>query len=263
MTFAIHAGGGGASGTFPSSSTTQTVTTNSSGDATASVLTANGTYGGFTVTVTVAGTSLSQTFNLTNTAYDLTIRKAPVGIFYQGQQNAQYTITVTNAGNLATNGTITVTDTLPTGFSYVSGSSGWTCGVASQVVTCTNSGPVSANNGTLTLRLTTNISTSAGTSATNAASVACACSPAEPNTSNNSVSIQTPVALLPDLTVAASHSPSTFTVNDSGDGIVISVSNSGVGPTSGTVTVTDTLPAGLTFVNLNTPTGVVRPTGRR
>src|SRR5271166_6177346 len=63
--------------------------------------------------------------------------------------------------------------------------------------------------------------------ATNAASAACACSAAGPNTSNSSTSIPTPVAQLPDLTVAASYSPSTFTVNDGNDQMTITASNSG------------------------------------
>ncbi|MGA3025910.1 MAG: hypothetical protein ABSF98_14165 [Bryobacteraceae bacterium] len=66
VTFAIVAGGGGASGTF-ASTPTQPVTTGADGTATAPVLTANGTAGGFTVKATVAGTSLTQTFSLTNT----------------------------------------------------------------------------------------------------------------------------------------------------------------------------------------------------
>jgi uncharacterized repeat protein (TIGR01451 family) len=236
--------GSGASGTFSNSTNTINGTANGSGQV-SETFTANSTFGSYSVTV-AAGT-VSNTFSLTNTAYDLTISKAPVGVFSQGQQGAQYTITVTNAGNLATNGTITVTDTLPAGLTYVSGSAGWSCSAAAQVVNCTNAGPVAANNGTLTLTLTVNIAANASSSVTNSASVACACNPAEPNTGNNSTSIQTAVTQLPDLTVAKTHSPSTFTVNDASDQIPITVSNSGSAATSGTVTVTDTLPAGLTY----------------
>ena len=61
--------------------------------------------------------------------------------------------------------------------------------------------------------------------------------------------IQTSIQL-PDLTVSAAHSPATFTVNDASDQITITAANIGTASTGGrTVTVTDTLPAGLTFVS--------------
>ena len=59
---------------------------------------------------------------------DLTITKTHTWSFAQGQQNAAYTVTVSNAGPGPTNGTVTVTDTIPTGESLVSmAGTGWTC----------------------------------------------------------------------------------------------------------------------------------------
>ena len=55
----------------------------------------------------------------------------------------------------------------------------------------------------------------------------------------------TAISPVPDLTVAKSHA-GTFTRGDVGDHYTITVTNRGSAPTSGTVTVTDTLPAGLT-----------------
>ncbi len=56
--------------------------------------------------------------------------------------NATYTLSVNNNGPQAAPGPITVTDTLPAGLTYSSGTgAGWTCGVAGQVVTCTTPGP--------------------------------------------------------------------------------------------------------------------------
>src|SRR5205823_8944674 len=58
-------------------------------------------------------------------AADLTITKTHTGSFAIGQPGA-YTITVTNSGNVATAGAITVRDTLPGGLSYApSGGTGW------------------------------------------------------------------------------------------------------------------------------------------
>jgi hypothetical protein len=65
VTFTISAGASGASGTFASSAT---VLTNESGIATAPVLTANGTIGGFTVTATTTAAPSAATFNLANAA---------------------------------------------------------------------------------------------------------------------------------------------------------------------------------------------------
>jgi uncharacterized repeat protein (TIGR01451 family) len=50
---------------------------------------------------------------------------------------------------------------------------------------------------------------------------------------------------IPDLSVAATHS-GTFKQGDVGDTYTLTVSNAGTGPTSGTVSLVDTLPAGLT-----------------
>jgi hypothetical protein len=54
---------------------------------------------------------------------------------------------------------------------------------------------------------------------------------------------------LPDLTISKSHSGN-FVQGDSGDTYTIIVTNSGSGPTSGTVTVVDTLPTGLTATSI-------------
>ena len=57
------------------------------------------------------------------------------------------------------------------------------------------------------------------------------------------------VAPAPDLTIASSHSGS-FTQGQSGASYTITASNGGTGPTSGTVTVTETLPIGLTATSI-------------
>lgn len=67
----------------------------------------------------------------------LSIGKTHVGNFVQGQQNASYSITVSNAANAgATVGLVTVTENPPAGLTLVSMSgSGWNCGTNS----CTRS----------------------------------------------------------------------------------------------------------------------------
>ena len=59
--------------------------------------------------------------------------------------NITYTLTVGNNGNAPTSGTITVTDTLPAGTTFVSASgTGWSCSQASGVVTCTRTTAIPA-----------------------------------------------------------------------------------------------------------------------
>ena len=86
---------------------------------------------------------------LTVNTPDLAIDKSHTGDFTVGT-NGVYTITVTNSGTCSTSGTITVTDTLPDGLSFVSGTgSGWSCSANGQVVTCTNAGPLAASASTV------------------------------------------------------------------------------------------------------------------
>ncbi|HUQ34396.1 MAG TPA: hypothetical protein VM095_19905 [Pyrinomonadaceae bacterium] len=176
---------------------------------------------------------------------DLTVAKSHTGNFTQGQNGATYTITATNSGGSATTGTVTVTDTLPAGLTYVSGAgTGWTCSAAGQTVTCTNSNVVAASTSFPAITLTVNVSASAAASVTNTVSVS---GGGETNVANNSASDATTIIQVADLTIGKTHSGN-FTQGQSGS-YTITVTNSGPGPTSSTVTVTDTLPAGLSYVS--------------
>jgi len=104
---------------------------------------------------------------------NLTIQKNHVGDFSWGQNNALYTITVTNTGGVATTGTTTVTDTLPAGLSFVSASSlGWSYSELGQVVTITTTSPIAAG-GHSVINLYVNVAPDAENPVTNIASVAC------------------------------------------------------------------------------------------
>jgi uncharacterized repeat protein (TIGR01451 family) len=102
----------------------------------------------FVYQLTVSGAGASP-------APDLAMDKAHVGDFSVGV-NATYTLTVSNVGTGSTTHAITVTDTLPAGLTYVSGTgAGWTCGAVGQNVTCTNPGPIAAS-GSSAITLTVN-----------------------------------------------------------------------------------------------------------
>lgn len=67
---------------------------------------------------------------------DLALAKTAVGSFVAGETGA-FRLTVTNHGPSASGPPVVITDTLPAGTTFVSGSgSGWTCGASGATVTC-------------------------------------------------------------------------------------------------------------------------------
>ncbi|HEX8560591.1 MAG TPA: DUF11 domain-containing protein [Pyrinomonadaceae bacterium] len=104
-------------------------------------------------------------------AADLSITKAAAGAFAVGY-NASYTLTARNNGPQSAAGTITVSDTLPAGLTYVSAAgTGWTCSHASGVVTCTRPGPVTSGTTLPAVTVTVSVAAAAAPSVTNSASV--------------------------------------------------------------------------------------------
>ena len=136
--------------------------------------------GSFTNTATIAppaGTTDpvaandSSSVSTTILAPDLTITKAHAGNFTVGT-NGTYTITVTNAGTLATSGTITVTDTLPTGLGFVSANgTGWACANAAGTVTCTTASVINPAASAPAITLVVSVASVAAPAVTNFASV--------------------------------------------------------------------------------------------
>jgi uncharacterized repeat protein (TIGR01451 family) len=151
----------GASGTFSNGQTTYTAATNSSGQASAT-FTANATVGSYTVTATVAGASSPANFSLSNTAAPppvLSIAKTHSDPFLQGQTNATYTVTVSNAAGAGpTSGTVTVTETLPSGMALVSISGGttWNC-TPTQPAVCTTNQVLNPNTTYTPITVTVNV----------------------------------------------------------------------------------------------------------
>ncbi len=75
---------------------------------------------------------------------DLSVSKTHSGNFTVGA-NGVYTLTVANIGSAASSGTVTVTDTLPTGLTLVSAAgTGWVCSSSAQTVNCTYAGSIGA-----------------------------------------------------------------------------------------------------------------------
>ncbi|PSR18743.1 hypothetical protein C8255_05840 [filamentous cyanobacterium CCP3] len=173
---------------------------------------------------------------------DLSLTKTHSGNFTTG--NNTYTLTVTNNGPDLARGPITVTDTLPTGFSYVSASgSGWSCAANGQTVTCTNPSDLAAL-ASSAFTLTVNVGAGAASNSVNTAVVSS--QTRDPNPSNNSAADPTTVVQGPNIQLAKTHSPATFVTGSTGT-YTLTVSNSSGFDAVGPLTIIDTLPAGLTY----------------
>jgi uncharacterized repeat protein (TIGR01451 family) len=218
--------------------------------------TAPGTF--FTNSATVTTTTFDPTDeNNTGTAAtlvsgapsaDVAVTKTAPAVISAGQ-NIVYSIQAVNGGpDAAAN--VTLTDSLPGNLTFVSLSSpaGWTCLTpavgAGGTVSCSIATLAASAGGVFTLTANVPAGTATGTVYDNFATISSAT--ADPASENNSATAGTVVvALLPDLSVSKSHSGNAFQ-GQTGFVYSISVSNLGTGPTTGTVTVQDTLPAGMT-----------------
>ena len=174
---------------------------------------------------------------------DLTISKSHTDPFHQGDSADHYTITVNNAGDGATSGLVTVTDTLPAGLTPTAASgTGWYTQINGSTVSATRSDTLSSGGSYPTLTIIVSVAATAPASVTNTATVS---GGGETNTANDAANDLTAITQVADLTITKSHTTS-FQQGDTADQYAITVANAGGGATSGLVTVTDTLPAGLT-----------------
>jgi uncharacterized repeat protein (TIGR01451 family) len=233
----------------------------------------------FTLTVAVApgitaGTVLSNTATVTSTtgdgtagnnsatatttvaaSADLSVTKVDTPDPVNAGANLTYTITVTNAGPSAA-ASASLTDPLPAGTTFVSLSSpaGWSCTTpsfgAGGTVSCSMAllGPGSAG---FTLTVAVDAATAAGTVITNSAQGASTTS--DPNPGNETGTATTTVATSADLSVSNTYNPDPVTAGNDLAYTIVVINN---GPSNAiTAALSDTLPAGETFVSLVTPGG--------
>jgi uncharacterized repeat protein (TIGR01451 family) len=100
----------------------------------------------------------------------LPITKTHTGNFTQGQIGATYTIVVSNSGPGSTNGTVTVTDTIPAGLTATSiAGTGWAC--TAPAGPCKRSDPLTAGNSYPPIAVTVNVAANAPSTVTNSATV--------------------------------------------------------------------------------------------
>ena len=127
-----------------------------------------------TATASVLNSSSFQaTATTTVQCPTLSISKTHAGNFTQGQTGATYTVTVSNAtGAGPTSGTVTVTETVPTGLTLVSMAglaTGWTCPPGG--TTCTRSDALSGGSSYLPITVTVNVAGNATSPLVNSVSV--------------------------------------------------------------------------------------------
>lgn len=180
----------------------------------------------------------TSTVRTPSQAPDLTLNKSAPANAIAGAAGNAYLLTVTNAGPVATVGTITVTDVLPSGVTAGVMPAG--CTLTGGTITCTSNAAL-APSSTVAFSIPVTFTT-AGT-VLNSALVA---GGGESNTANNGAFASTVVstAPVPDLTLAKA-APATATTGAGGT-YLLTVTNSGTASTTGTITVTDSLPAGVT-----------------
>jgi uncharacterized repeat protein (TIGR01451 family) len=169
--------------------------------------------------------------------------------------NLTYTITVTNNGPDAAT-SASWTDTLPTGTTYVSlpAVAGWSCTTpavgAGGMVSCSNPS-FAVGSAVFTLTVAVDPSVTAGTVISNTATATSAT--AEGNPGNESGTATTTVATSADLSVAKVDSPDPV---NAGANLTYTITVTNAGPSSAaSVDLSDTLPAGTTFVSLSHPGG--------
>ncbi len=144
----------------------------------------------------IPGNVLTTPLNIVAANPDLSIQKRSVGNFIAGQP-ATYTLRVRNSPRSGpTTGSITVTDTIPAGLTFVSATgTNWTCSAAGQALTCTyNGAPLEPGAYAPTITLRVNVTAVAFPGITNTATVT---TPGDSNTNNNTDTNATPVSLPP------------------------------------------------------------------
>ena len=224
------------SGTYPTISVTSSV--------------ANAAAASLTNTASVIGggdtTSASGSVTVNTAAPpDLVITKTSSASTLIRGGTGTFTLTVTNNGGLATDGTtVTVSDTLPTGLTptAVSGT-GWTCSTSSQTVTCTRTSALAVSSSYPAVSITASVAADAAASLTNTASVI---GGGDGSSASGSVTVATAAPGTPSLTLSKTSSASTLMRGSTGT-FTLTGTNSGDAATDGTtVTVSDALPTGLT-----------------
>lgn len=182
------------------------------------------------------------------TDVDLKIDKSVLPVTVNSGENVTYTINVTNNSTTDTAANVKVTDTLPAGFTYVSSSSadGFSCLENSGGFTCLLN--TLAPGASASLKIVATASAPAG-NYTNTATVSSDAEDSDPSNNQDTAdnTVVTPTTTAPDLGITKSDSADPVNAGDSFN-YIITVNNGGTAEAKNVV-LTDTLPAGVTYVS--------------
>jgi uncharacterized repeat protein (TIGR01451 family) len=200
-------------------------------------------------------------------AVDLSVTKTHTGNFISGATGT-YTITVSNAaGREREDNIVTVTDTLPAGLTFASGTgTGWTCAAVGQVVTCTHAPTLNAGTSFPPITLVVNVAEAAAATVNNSVTVSSLSY--DLTTANNTV-VDATTTIDPNISTSTKSvvdvnggeaSPGdilryTITLNESAGGQAINVSLTDSVPDNATWSGFVSLPAGATSSFTAAPAG--------
>ena len=183
-------------------------------------------------------------------APDFAVASSHTGTFTRGTSNT-YAIDVNHIGDLASSGTITVTDTLPAGI--VPGAAtgiGWTCTTAAQVVTCSRTGSIAVHTPLPTITVPVSVGESTASSVANAVTVA---NTSDTTAANNTASDTTSVTSIADLGTTVTTSAGPYRA---GQDITYTITIHNAGPSSASgVTLSDPIPASAAVQSIATTQG--------
>lgn len=173
---------------------------------------------------------------------NLSVVKELTGTLLVGEQGT-YTLSVHNDGPTADPGPVKVTDDLPAGLTFVSGTAdGWGCAAQGKLVTCERDGALAVD-ATEVITLKVDVGAKAYPSVSNTAIVSTPSNDTDPG--DNTSTVESPVDGSAVLTIDKSLD------DQDGDTAVWSIVVTNEGPTETTksIKVTDKLPKGLKFVS--------------
>jgi uncharacterized repeat protein (TIGR01451 family) len=177
----------------------------------------------------------------------LSVTSTHAGSFVAGQLNASYAVSVSNGtGAAPTSGTVTVTDTIPSGLTLISmGGTGWSCSANS----CTRGDVLAGGAAYPPITVAVNVAGNASSPQVNLVSVSGGGSPTA-HASDSTIVLAAPTLSISTLSISKTHSGN-FTQGQTAATYTLIVSNGvGAAPTAGTVMVAESAPPDLTVTSM-------------
>jgi len=188
-----------------------------------------------------------------NSGANLALTKAGSPNPVAGGSNITYTLTASNAGPNAS-GAMVITDNLPPAVAFVSASgSGWSCSHAAGVVTCNRTTGLAVGATAPAVTIVGTVNAAGGTITNSATVLPAAGAVADPDTADNTATVDTIVVPGADVRIAQK-TVTSGTPAIAGSQVTFQIQPRNSGPaTAQNAVVTDVLPAGWTFVSASGP----------